>query len=215
MSGSEKWFAVPGDKNPQAPEKWTEIIINQAEYDKRRLSQWNDLQRTSEESAKAAAKREAEEKHVAKEAATLAAGAALCGKAGLDELCYISLAPSDFFKNFGGSFTQKDKAAFYNAWRLGTERQKQEIARQKEADEIQRESQKELKDKDDAAEAARERTPVYQPMQVIYPDNSQQQMTNFLLLNQQIQHAFQPIYQPPIRNTNCYTAGAFTNCTGY
>lgn len=172
--------------------------------------------RALEELAEAAAKRKAErveaakikaeERRVAKEAAILAAGAALCGKVGLDDLCYLNLAPVDFLRDFGGSFTQNDKAAFYNAWRLGTERQKQEIARQREEDESRRQSQEELKAKE---ESARQRNQVYQPVQVIYPDNSrQQQMTNFLLLNQ-IQRSFQP------RTTNCTTVGSNTNCTGY
>lgn len=178
----------------------------QAEAAIERAAESLRLRLRQEREAVEAARLRTEEKRVAKETATLAAGAALCGKTGLDELCYLSLAPADFLRNFGGSFTQRDKAAFYNAWRLGAERQKQEIARQQKEDESRRQAQEELKAKE---ESARQRNQVYQPVQIIYPDNSrQQQMTNFLLLNQ-IQRSFQP------RTTNCTTFGSNMNCTGY
>lgn len=152
----EKWFAVVAQSSIPS-ERLSELVINQAEYDKRMLSK------------KIEAEREV----------TLANGTEICKRIGLEPACFEALSLDEFSKAFGTSMSRSDKVAFHNAHRAA------EQMRQEKED------------------AARQRN---QPIQVIYPNNSQQQMTNFLLLNQ-MQRSFQP------RNTNCTTLGSNTNCT--
>lgn len=154
----EKWFAVSA-QSPISNERLSELVIDQAEYDKRILSKKLEEERE----------------------ATLTTGAEICKRIGLEPACYEALSLDEFSKEFGKNMSRSDKVAFHNAHRA-SEQKRQE----REAAERQRN----------------------QPIQVIYPNNSQQQMMNFLLLNQ-MQRSFQP------QNTNCTTLGSNTNCTTY
>lgn len=156
----EKWFAFAA-QSPSSNERLSELVINQAEYDKRMAAT----------------------QLVAERETTLANGSEICKRIGLEPACYEALSLDEFSKAFGKNMSRADKVAFHNAHRSA-----EQIRQEKE-------------------EAARQRNQANQSFQVISPsNNSQQQMTNFLLLNQ-MQRSFQP------QNTNCTTLGNNTNCT--